>query len=439
MIKGRIVAGFWVAMALAPGACHDSVTAGSPPSLASDSGLDSDASGACEAQSTRPCDCPQGKGVQTCKSDGAGFGPCTQCNPMSDAASEDSAQGGAAGASGAAGTGGFPAGWCAFHSPSIDCDACMAENCMAECRACMNEPGCNTALDCVLKCAWNDKPCVVACFQALQGTESKALFNFLLMPGNCGPDMCGVVCNFEGANPEHEWTGPGSKVDCGTTSCHKGQICCWTTGACIPAQDECPALGQSQKACGSNADCGSGEYCQSDLLMCIGPGYCRSSGDKCGYGGGHVCGCNGHTYFSPADACAVGVRAPMNGGCGDTVYGDLVRCGNDSSWCPDGEDCCAITGFCYDPAHPGVCAIPPEGTFLPCEKDSDCPNLNGQPFCRGVGCGLPGGCVTKPDPVGCNPNQEQVCGCDGKTYASQCEADANGVTVDHTGACGDGG
>ena len=37
--------------------------------------------------------------------------------------------------------------------------------------------------------------------------------------------------------------------------------------------------------------------------------------------------------------------------------------------------------------------------------------------------------------MNCNRNWDPVCGCNGQTYANECNAEAAGVSVDFSGAC----
>src|SRR5262249_15339193 len=131
------------------------------------------------------------------------------------------------------------------------------------------------------------------------------------------------------------------------------------------------------KPCASNADCASGEFCDSIAQSaCLGPGQCTSR-SNCGSGGGETCGCDGVTYPNIQPSGRVGVRrasaavgcgASSNEGQAGSARGpraDIIFCGT-SSQCPDGQPCCAITGQCYDPATPVLCTPAPPGTRIPC-------------------------------------------------------------------------
>jgi hypothetical protein len=238
-------------------------------------------------------------------------------------------------------------------------------------------------------------------------------------------------------------------VVCSGVTCAMGQDCCYTDGKCFDTASPtaCPAPPddndpQGRKTCSADSQCGPGYLCAGDnLFLCLGNGHCESR-SSCATGTSYgICGCNGVSYFSFAAACAAGVRlSTVQSACGPIVTkpdggpsggGNVTYCGNDTQ-CPAGAQCCAITGRCYDPAKPGLCAFPPPGTRLPCVDDSDCPS---DTFCDGPSCSGPGGCKSISGP--CNGELLPVCGCDGKNYMNAKCANTASKRVRHEGYCSD--
>jgi hypothetical protein len=174
--------------------------------------------------------------------------------------------------------------------------------------------------------------------------------------------------------------------------------------------------------------------------LCLGPGYCVAN-DNCGGSGVPVCGCNGVTYPNKQTACGAGVAVIGFGECGKTQVigaagasgGKIVTYCATNAMCPPGEQCCSITGQCYDPALPALCSFPPEGTSFPCVDDGQC--LDGPEYCFAETCDAPGGCVSVPGTGSCTGEVDPVCGCNGKTYLNKGCAAVDGVRVAHAGQC----
>jgi len=143
----------------------------------------------------------------------------------------------------------------------------------------------------------------------------------------------------------------------------------------------------SADACSVDADCTSEEYCNKDTCDAV-TGTCALKSTICPLIINPVCGCDGTTYNNSCLASANGVNVDDTG----TACGTNTACVNDS-------DC--TSGFCYKT----TCDAMAEGV---CE---DIPTI-----CLILG--------------------DDVCGCDGTTYGTECLAMKAHVSTDATGvAC----
>jgi len=141
-------------------------------------------------------------------------------------------------------------------------------------------------------------------------------------------------------------------------------------------------------SCVRDTDCptSSAQYCQRNScnatsgLCAIVPDFCSSEFDP-------VCGCDGLTYSNACLAATAKTSVDYLGECMINV----VTCLNNSD-CSGGEFCQQTTS-CFDVG-----------------------------FCNRI-------------PTSCPPNVLPVCGCNGLTYLSECEANMKGVSVDSRGPC----
>lgn len=268
----------------------------------------------------------------------------------------------------------------------------------------------------------------------------------------CGPGGCITPTDVPPISP------PGPVI-CGGVECAAPRACCTMTSTCydpVASPEACPKPAPDndpwgRKACASNAQCGSREFCQLDSAnrLCQGQGHCNPIGN-CGAcfsteGLCKVCGCDGNTYPDMQTACLAGANmvGVQGGGCGETIQIDgaggsssstprfVTPCGT-SQHCKTGELCCSITGLCYPASDPDRCRVPPPGTRFPCTSNDQCESYE---YCLGDGCSGPGGCVPLGPQEDCGVTLEPVCGCDGKTYTSAPCAAFRGVRVAAQGEC----
>jgi Kazal-type serine protease inhibitor-like protein len=159
-----------------------------------------------------------------------------------------------------------------------------------------------------------------------------------------------------------------------------------------------PILGQT---CDPQAPvCGAQQFCQLPYGQCSSTqGSCTSIPDSCIFDYDPVCGCDGHTYFNLCDAQQSQMSIRYLGECSPPVE----TCGG-----PAGTQC-SSSKFCEAPF--GECSSDVEGT-----------------------------CRTVPSPSSCfNLDCQQVCGCDGVTYWSSCDAYAIRMSLLYPAPCFTGG
>jgi hypothetical protein len=113
-----------------------------------------------------------------------------------------------------------------------------------------------------------------------------------------------------------------------------------------------------------------------------------------------VCGCDDKTYGNACKAAQAGVSVVMKGACAKAPAASIAE-----------------GGLCGTRGVQGGCA---EGLY--CKYKSDC------------GATDAGGACTK-KPTMCTKIYKPVCGCDSKTYGSDCTAASAGMSVASEGAC----
>lgn len=222
--------------------------------------------------------------------------------------------------------------------------------------------------------------------------------------------------------------------------------------------------------CERNGECDRSQYCAKPEGRCDGEGVCTVRPQVCPLYFDPVCGCDGETYGNACEAANAGANVAHEGACEP----EPIICGGfPGTPCPDGMLCQYRDGECNIADNTGECVEEPNGCpeiYDPvcgcdgetygnrCEALVAGARIDREGACEPKRCGGIAGfecdageicvfedgvCISdamgvcEPAQPGCPRIYQPVCGCDGETYANECEARQAQVAIQHRGACED--
>ncbi|MFN3201068.1 MAG: Kazal-type serine protease inhibitor domain-containing protein [Bradymonadia bacterium] len=225
---------------------------------------------------------------------------------------------------------------------------------------------------------------------------------------------------------------------------------CAAAGVGIQAVGPCPPL-----PCDDAQPCPSGAICSRPEGQCGGPGQCTARPSHCEGPDAPVCGCDGRTHRNACEAARAMTTVMAQGPCPPGPCLNARDCGF-GQWCsrPAGQcggqgECAPLSTACAQPggsvcgcdrrSYDDACAAATAGTTVRlqgecvCEDNAQCAQDH---RCTKAQCGdATGRCVARPDACPAPREGQQVCGCDGRTWPSECHARQNGVDVRDEGPC----